>query len=167
MKKTLHEIFRRHGVTIGVGLAALVAFSWHVIGSFSDFYNCQECVSAEWIKFFFWKNFAFCRLPHFAQWHTDYMLYPYGVDSTFLFWSFEGNALQWLSRMLTGRFFPDQCYYVLSLAITYVGTYFLVGSRKGRFWGVVFAFVLTFCLFRIMGHGRRNEKRRTGQLSAA
>lgn len=138
------QFFKFHIVPILIGIVGLTAFSTYIIGEFSDFYFPEEGVAAEAINVFFSENFKFFALPHF-KWHTDYFLYPFGIDSTFLFWQFGLNFVETLSYYIFGSTFPCQWYYVLSLAITYFGVYFLICQRRGCFWATFFAVSLTFC----------------------
>ena len=135
---------RRHFLALAVGIIGLCVFSQLVIRLFADWYFPAESVSLEYINFFWGENFRFFRIPHF-EWHSDYFLYPYGCDVTFIFWEFEMNVFGSLFAKLFGDGPWAQCYYLFSLSIMFFGTYALLINRKGRGWAIFFAFLLTFC----------------------
>ena len=138
------SFFRRHFLALAVCATGLCAFSWLVIGSFSDWYFPGESVAFEYINRFWGENFRFFRIPHF-EWHSDYFLYPYGCDITFIFWAFEMNIFGSFVTKLFGCGPWAQWYYVFSLVVTFFGTYALLLNRRGRGWSIFFAFLLTFC----------------------
>lgn len=142
--KDFFVMLRRHLVPTAIGAAGLLAFSLLVIRSFSDWNFPSEGVALDYINYFWGENFRFFKLPHF-EWHSDSFLYPYGCDVTFIFWSFEMNIFGALFNKLFGDGPWGQCYYLLSLAITYFGIYALLAKRKGRAIATLFAFALTFC----------------------
>ena len=144
MARRLVLLFVRNLIPILIGIGGIAAFTWYVIGNLTDFNFPAEGVASDFINRLFASEFRFFSLPHF-NWHSDWFLYPYGVDITFIFWAFEQNVLQTMCERLFSSFFPNQWYYVLSLLITYFGVYALISPRKGRLWGTVFAFALTFC----------------------
>ena len=138
------NIIRRHFLALAVGIIGLCAFSYLVIRSFSDWNFFEESVAFDFINYFWGENFRFFRIPHF-DWHSDYLLYPYGCDVTFIFWGFEMNIFGALFKWMFGSGPWGQCYYLYSLCITYLGVYLLLVNRRGRVCATLFAFTLTFC----------------------
>ena len=133
----------KHLVVACLGIVCLVIFAKMIIGPFTDWYFAEESVLFEAIGQFWQDNFHFFRLPHF-DWHSDRFLYPYGLDVTFINWGFEQDVFFSFVQAL-GITAWGQWYYVLSLAVTFFGAYFLLWRRKGSAWALVFSFVLAFC----------------------
>lgn len=135
---------KRHLFACIIGIIGVLAFSFYIIGNFTSYYYAAESVQLDAINAFFRNSWQFLPVPHLNL-VSDWFLYPYGIDLTFMPYYWENNYMQMLWHLVTGRMFPNQWYYIYSLLITYFGVYALVSRRKGVVWGCFFAFVMTFC----------------------
>lgn len=133
----------KHGMVLCLGGLCLLAFAKVIIGSFADWNFPAEMVLFDAINHFWQDNFHFFRLPHF-DWHSDFLLYPYGLDVTFINWGFEMSIFASVVQRL-GILAWGQWYYLFSLALTFFGTYLLLWRRKGCGWALFFSFALAFC----------------------
>ena len=135
---------KRHLAACIIGCAGVAFFSWYVIGNFTSYYFNAEGVQWDALCAMFRSNYHFLPVPHLDL-SGDCLLYPYGIDITFVPWWFGHHYSQLFCRLLTGGLYPTQWFYVYSLLVTFFGVYALVCRRKGPFWGCFFAFALTFC----------------------
>ena len=83
-------------------------------------------------SFYFSHNISWWPLPHLDL-ETTWTLYPYGTDHVFLHWCFERDILTTLADRLAGPGPWLQLYFLLSLVVTAMGSFFILRREIGSF----------------------------------
>ena len=111
----------------------------------------------EYVGYYFWKNLTLWPVPHLNLTNNQ-TFYPYGTNQTFLDWGFERDYWYALCYRLNGnRPGPYlQFYYVYSLAITALGSFWLLRNRFPAWRLVVFGLAVSvfnfYALFKFPVH---------------
>jgi hypothetical protein len=111
----------------------------------------------EYVGYYFWKNVSFWPMPHLNLTNNQ-TFYPYGTNSTFLDWGFERDYwyafCYWLNGNRPGPFL--QYYYVYSLVVTALGSFWLLRNHFATWRLVVFGLAVSvfnfYALFKFPIH---------------
>ena len=111
----------------------------------------------EYVGYYFWKNLTLWPFPHLNLTNNQ-TFYPYGTNQTFLDWGFERDYWYAIGYRLNGNK-PGpyiQFYYVYSLVITALGSFWLLRNRFPAWRLVVFGLTVSvfnfYALFKFPVH---------------
>ncbi|MEA5597532.1 hypothetical protein [Rivularia sp. UHCC 0363] len=133
-----------------------LAFSLLVIQDFSgSLAGMGDTEYWEYTGFYFAKNFDFTPLPQLNIINNQ-AFYPYGVNSVFQPWSLEKDILYAIFYSLFGFGPWLQIYYILTIIITFVGTFRLLlndyGFSKATGVGLLVSFCNFYAIYKYPGH---------------
>ncbi|QKZ15757.1 hypothetical protein HU175_14080 [Spirosoma sp. KUDC1026] len=139
-------------------LAALTAgLAIWVVGKFSHpLSDGNDTDQFEYVGYFFGKNLSFWPFPRLNLINNQ-TFYPYGTNNVFLDWGFERDYWYTFCSKLFGGPGPYlQPYYVYSLTITAVGTYWLLrplsGSLRAFLAGLILSVFNFYALYKFPVH---------------
>ncbi|AKV03498.1 hypothetical protein AKJ09_10161 [Labilithrix luteola] len=139
---------RADAFCIGALLLATLAFALVVVRDFSGpLVNVDDTNALEHLGYMMEEHLTLGVLPRLQLESTRAMLYPFGTLVVFLPWGVERDLVY---TLLHGRFGEGpwlQLYQVASVAISSLGTYFLLRREEGASRAVLVAFVGTFMNF--------------------
>ncbi len=120
---TLYWFLALGAIVMGLAMWAVGDFSQPMSdGNDTDVY--------EYVGYYFWKNLTLWPFPHLNL-TTNQTFYPYGTNQTFLDWGFERDywyaLCYWLNGNRPGPYI--QFYYVYSLVLTALGSFWLLRNR--------------------------------------
>lgn len=119
-------------------------------GGDTDFY--------EYVGYFFANNLTLWPIPHLDLIHNQ-TFYPYGANHTLLDWGWERDYWYAIGYWLIGRGEPGpylQYYYVYSLLVASLGTFWLLrtpfGNTKALVAGLIVSVFNFYCIWKYPAH---------------
>ena len=115
-------------LTLGIVVTTLTVWA---VGDFSQpMSDGNDTDVYEYVGYYFWKNGTLWPFPHLNL-NNNQTFYPYGTNQTFLDWGFERDYwyafCYWLNGNRPGPYI--QFYFVYSLAVTALGSFWLLRNR--------------------------------------
>lgn len=142
-------------LALGVTVTGLAVWA---VGDFSQpMSDGNDTDVYEYVGYYFWKNLTLWPVPHLNLINNQ-TFYPYGTNQTFLDWGFERDywyaLCYWLNGNRPGPYI--QFYYVYSLEITALGSFWLLRNRFPAWRLVVFGLAVSvfnfYALFKFPVH---------------
>ena len=156
MYTTFKNITTKYKYLILIVLFLSFAFSILVIKDFSNpLAGAGDAEYWEYTGFYFSKNLHFIPFPHLDIVNNQ-AFYPYGVNSVFQPWSFERDILYAMFYKLFGVGPWLQIYYILTIIITFFGSFVLLvkyyGFAKATGIGLLVSFCNFYAIYKYPGH---------------
>ena len=156
MHITFNNITKKYMYLILLVLFLSFAFSILVIKDFSNPLAGEgDTEYWEYTGFYFSKNLNFTPFPHLDIVNNQ-AFYPYGVNSVFQPWSLERDILYAMFYKLFGIGPWLQIYYILTIIITFLGSFVLLvkyyGFAKATGVGLLVSFFNFYAIYKYPGH---------------
>lgn len=133
---------------VGVLLLATLVFALVVVRDFSGpLVNVDDTNALEHIGYMMQEHLTLGVVPHLELDATKAMLYPFGTLVVFLPWGVERDLVYTILHARFGEGPWLQLYQAASVAISSIGTYFLLRREDGAARALFVAFASTFMNF--------------------